>query len=167
MLKYLNTEVTFAEIPDEVTLCINITGCTNHCKGCHSQFLWEDTGIPLDEDALVSLMLDNKGVSCVCFMGGDQDPAYINWLAQLIRGMWTDESDKGSWVDVKIAWYSGASTISPEINLENFDYIKIGPYMEERGGLDNPKTNQMLLRIDHLDGHIYKVDITSKFWKYE
>ena len=44
MLKYLNAPVTFAEIPDEITLCINITGCTLHCKGCHSPFLWEDAG---------------------------------------------------------------------------------------------------------------------------
>ena len=27
MLKYLNAPVTFAEVPDEITLCINITGC--------------------------------------------------------------------------------------------------------------------------------------------
>lgn len=161
MLKYVETLIGFREIPDEITLCINISGCPNHCKGCHSQFLWEDIGTPLDEDALVSLMLNNKGVSCVCFMGGDQDPAYINWLASLIRGMWTNDSDKGSWVDVKIAWYSGVSVISPKINLENFDYIKLGPYIEEYGPLDKPTTNQRLYKVTD-EGLL---DITNKFWQ--
>lgn len=32
MLKYLNTQVTFAEVPDEITLCINITGCKMGAK---------------------------------------------------------------------------------------------------------------------------------------
>ena len=36
MLKYLNCQVTFAEVPDEISLCINITNCPNRCPGCHS-----------------------------------------------------------------------------------------------------------------------------------
>mgnify|MGYP007008579906 CR=1 FL=1 len=31
MLNYLNTGIVFQEIPDEVTLSINITGCPCHC----------------------------------------------------------------------------------------------------------------------------------------
>jgi len=27
------------------------------------------------------------------------------------------------------------------------DYIKLGPYVEEKGGLDNPNTNQRFYRI--------------------
>ena len=44
MLNYLNTGVVFQEIPDEVTLSINITGCPSRCPGCHSQYLWENIG---------------------------------------------------------------------------------------------------------------------------
>lgn len=36
MLKYTDTRVTFSEVPDEVTLCINISGCLCHCEWCHS-----------------------------------------------------------------------------------------------------------------------------------
>ena len=39
MLKYLDTMVTFSEIPDEVTLCINLTNCPYHCPDCHSKEL--------------------------------------------------------------------------------------------------------------------------------
>ena len=51
MLKYVNTGIVFQEIPDEVTLAINISNCPCHCPGCHSHYLWEDIGLPLDTDA--------------------------------------------------------------------------------------------------------------------
>ena len=44
MLKYVNTGVVFQEIPDEVTLAINISNCPCRCPGCHSHYLWEDIG---------------------------------------------------------------------------------------------------------------------------
>ena len=47
MLKYTTCEVTFAEVPDEINLCINISNCPNNCKGCHSPWLKEDNGTPL------------------------------------------------------------------------------------------------------------------------
>ena len=150
MLKYLNAPVTFAEVPDEITLCINITGCPNRCPGCHSQFLWEDTGKDLTQHALEQLIIDNSGVSCVCLMGGDQDPETINFLGGIIK-----------YNGKKSAWYSGKSEISKGINLNNFDYIKIGPYIEEKGGLSNSNTNQKFYKVV---GTILE-DITYKFWK--
>lgn len=150
MLKYLNAPVTFAEVPDEITLCINITGCPNKCPGCHSQFLWEDNGEDLTQSTLEQLIRDNSGVSCICLMGGDQDPEAINFFGEIIK-----HSGK------KSAWYSGKSEIANEINLNNFDYIKIGPYIEEKGGLSNPNTNQKLYKIIGTNLE----DITYKFWK--
>ena len=47
MLKYVNTGVVFQEIPDEVTLAVNIANCPCHCPGCHSKYLWENIGKPL------------------------------------------------------------------------------------------------------------------------
>lgn len=60
MLKYLNTQVTFAEVPDEITLCINITGCKNGCKNCHSSYLAQDIGKPLNKSSLSELIEGNK-----------------------------------------------------------------------------------------------------------
>ena len=152
MLKYITTAVTFAEIPDEITLCINITGCPNKCPGCHSPFLWEDNGKDLTQHTLEQLIKDNSGVSCVCLMGGDQDPEAINFLGEIIKS-------NGK----KSAWYSGKSKIVNKVNLNNFDYIKIGPYIEEKGGLSNPNTNQKLYKIIGTNLE----DITYKFWKNE
>lgn len=47
MLKYVNTGVVFQEIPDEVTLAVNISNCPCRCPGCHSRYLWGDVGEPL------------------------------------------------------------------------------------------------------------------------
>jgi anaerobic ribonucleoside-triphosphate reductase activating protein len=33
------------------------------------------------------------------------------------------------------------------IDLKNFNYIKLGPYIEERGPLSSPTTNQHLLKV--------------------
>lgn len=163
MIKYVDTKVVFQEIPDETTLAINISNCPCHCKGCHSSYLAEDIGTPLDEDSLVELLLNNKGITCIAFMGGDSDPEYINWLASIMRDM--NDSEPGNWADVKIAWYSGRQELSPDIDLRNFDYIKLGPYIEEKGPLSSRTTNQVMLQIDDSCGRSIVKDITSRFWK--
>ena len=163
MIKYVDTKVVFQEIPDETTLAINISNCPCHCKDCHSSYLAEDIGTPLDEDSLVELLLNNKGITCIAFMGGDSDPEYINWLASIMRDM--NDSEPGNWADVKIAWYSGRQELSPDIDLRNFDYIKLGPYIEEKGPLSSRTTNQVMLQIDNSCGRSIVKDITSRFWK--
>lgn len=159
MLKYADTLVTFSEIPDEITLCINISGCQNACQGCHSPWLAKDVGTILNSSELNRLVNKNKGITCVCFMGGDQLPEEINILAQDVKNL-----------DLKSAWYSGKQDLSEKIDIKNFDYIKLGPYIEEKGGLTNPNTNQRLYEVNRLSKLPEKwslKDITNKFWKNE
>ena len=161
MLKYLNAAVTFSEFPDEITLCINITGCPNHCLGCHSPELWEDIGNNLDRDTLFNLIAKNEGITCVGFMGGDQEPTEVNNLAKFIRKKYPE---------LKIGWYSGKTQLSNEIEIKNFDYIKIGPYIEEKGPINCKTTNQRMLMYNHssfgkISGEWDIIDITDKFWK--
>ena len=68
-MKYVNTGVVFQEIPDETTLSINISNCPCHCMGCHSEYLWDDVGMPLNVMSLKP-MLDEYGrdVTCIAFM---------------------------------------------------------------------------------------------------
>lgn len=169
MLKYVGYDIVFREIPDETTLAINISNCPCKCKGCHSSYLAEDIGTELGwfdciakenkSTSLYKLILANKGITCVAFMGGDSDPRYLNELASRIkRGCHSDIKD------IKVAWYSGRQELSPEIDLANFDYIKLGPYKEECGPLDNPNTNQRLYKVRIEDGERKLKDITHKFW---
>ena len=154
MLKYVDTLITFSEIPDEISLCINLSNCPNNCPGCHSPYLKEDIGTALTYNELIKLLDKNKGISCVCFMGGDKEPWEIQRLAQFVK-------ERG----LKVAWYSGKSEIPEDIRLVNFDYVKLGPYIEEKGPLTNRNTNQVMLKIDHLADVPFVIDITSRFWK--
>ena len=154
MLKYVNTAVVFQEIPDEVTLAINISNCPCRCPGCHSQYLWEDIGLPLNNDT-VDAFIHQYGtdITCLAFMGGDADPVSINTLAQYIHD---------AHPQFKVAWYSGRIRIPASICKADFDYIKIGPFIRHLGPLNKPTTNQRLYRKSP-SGEFE--DITARFWK--
>ena len=151
MLKYVDTKVVFAEVPDEITLAINISNCPCQCKGCHSSYLAQDIGEPLDLQHLTNLIDSNKGISCVCIMGGDANPSEVDDIAQDIKEYYPE---------LKVGWYSGRQELSKDIELSNFDYIKLGPYIEEFGPLNSKTTNQRFYKVS--DGEL--VDITSRFY---
>ena len=153
MIKYVNTLVTFSEVPDEISLCIEISNCPCHCKNCHSPYLAEDIGEELNSHSLKKLIDDNKGITCVSFMGGDSNTSDIDALAQWVKINYP----------LKVAWYSGRQELSNHIDLYNFDYIKLGPYKEEFGPLNSRTTNQRFYKVS--DGEL--INITSKFWKHE
>ena len=160
MVKYYNAMVVFEEIPNEITLAINITNCPCHCKGCHSKFLWEDKGISLTTEELDLLIDKNDGITTVCFMGGDAEPEIINVLAEYVHEI----------RHLKVGWYSGRDAYYKNIDFNYFDYVKLGHYDEELGGLNKETTNQRLFKITHekLEDGVKKLsfeDITSKFWK--
>lgn len=160
-LKYVETAIVFREIPDEITLAVNISGCPNRCPDCHSKYLWEDKGKPLTWTSLKNLFRSNRGISCVCFMGGDNDTLALNLLAENIR-------NSPVFGFLKIGWYSGLNKIPDNINVGNFDYIKIGPFNKEFGPLDNPSTNQKfyeVCRISKLPFRYSLIDKTYLFWK--
>ena len=85
MVKYVETFIGLREVPDEIALCINISGCPNHCEGCHSSYLAEDIGTELTFEELEKLIKQNSGISTICFMGGDNDPDYIWTLGLLLE----------------------------------------------------------------------------------
>ena len=66
MLRYVDYDIVFQEIPDEVTLAINLSNCPNRCKGCHSPHLLENVGESLTEESLGHLLQKyGKAVTCV------------------------------------------------------------------------------------------------------
>ena len=164
MLKYVDTKVVFQEVPDEISLAINISNCPCHCKNCHSSYLTEDIGKSLiyeetynnktviNCNPLSELIEANNGITCVCLMGGDSNPEYINILGKAIKHH-----------HLKSAWYSGRQELSKDINLKWFDYVKLGPYIEELGPLNSRTTNQRFYKVSGKE----LVDITNKFWKHE
>jgi anaerobic ribonucleoside-triphosphate reductase activating protein len=161
MLKYVDTKVTFAEVPDEISLCINLSGCPHKCEGCHSSYLQEDIGTPLTTSVLDELIRESTGITCVCFMGGDNDIPQLHTLAQHVKKSH----------NLLTAWYTG-STLHPTLDrpiCQVFDFIKTGPYIEKFGPLNNPRTNQRFytkgsaMKKMDANSHMW-YDTTDKFW---
>lgn len=152
MLKFHNYSIVFQEIPGEVTLAINISNCPNKCNGCHSPYLMENTGKALYENSLAELLEKyGNAVTCVCFMGGDANPCEVERLSIFLR----ERTDKR----IKTAWYSGRQQLPEHCSLQHFDYIKLGPYVEQLGGLNSATTNQRFYRIENMG----MVDMTKEF----
>ncbi|MEA4935815.1 MAG: anaerobic ribonucleoside-triphosphate reductase activating protein [Paludibacter sp.] len=154
MLQFLSYNIVFQEVPGEVTLAINISGCPNCCKGCHSPYLQEDKGDELNENVIADLLAKyGNAITCVCFMGGDNDPLAVEQLSRNIRKMTNSR--------LKTAWYSGKSKLPEHYFAGSFDYIKLGPYNEKLGGLDAPSGNQRFYKVK--DGLME--DMTDSFTK--
>ena len=86
-------------------------------------------------------------------MGGDAEPESVNLIAQYIHARYPK---------LKVAWYSGRTRIVSVINKQDFDYIKIGPYIKHLGSLKEKTTNQRLYKkVSDSDF----VDITWRFWR--
>ena len=155
MIRFTEHSVVFAEIPGHIALAINVSGCAYRCKGCHSPHLQQDVGEDLEQ--MLPRLLDTYAqyVDVVCFLGEGND---AHALAKCVRmckqnGLMT-------------ALYSGAETEAaiPVLSLlqpGELDFLKLGPYMEDKGPLNVPTTNQRLCRLSP-DG---PTDITHLLWK--
>ncbi len=158
MLKYIYCKEIFSEVPWELTLGISISGCQVHCQGCHSRELWEDKGTPLTIEELQSLLDIHQGITCLCLLGGEHD---IDSLTELF--MYAHER-------IKTAWYCGLDMIPKDKVgiLEYLDFVKLGHYDQELGGLDSPTTNQKFYKVESRSNNdsVKVTDITSIFHKH-
>lgn len=150
-MKCFNSCVVFQEIPDEVSLAFNITNCKNNCDECHSPHLREDSGDDLSDDSFVYLIkkyTSTQPITCILFMGGDQFENDLYKKLSIVKTQFK----------LKTALYSGNDFVSDRIKSK-LDYIKVGPYKKEFGGLKNKNTNQRM--YVNKDGMFE--DITHKF----
>ena len=111
MLKFLNTMVVFEEIPDKISLAVNMTNCQNKCVGCHSPQLRKDIGKELTEEVVDELIKENEGINCFLFMGEGNDKDSLIKMARYI---------KEKYASLSLAIYSGRD------NVED-DFYKLFP----------------------------------------
>lgn len=148
-LKFISYAIVFQEVPNETTLAFNISGCPYHCSGCHSKYLWEYRGDNLIENMEQIINKYNGYITCVCFMGGDQNVNELTEALKICKNM-----------GLKTCVYSGASEIKISA-LQYLDWVKLGRY-EERLKSDNhiehgvklATTNQHMYRIEHKNGKV-------------
>lgn len=153
-LRFDGYDIVLQEVPDEISLALNVTECPHHCVGCHSAYLSESYGEYVS-GKLPELLKQYQGlISCVCFMGGDQ---HINDFMQQCQFI------KHNCPELKIAVYTGSDNIHIfDSCFEYLDYIKIGPYDKQFGGLNDPNTNQRMYKKDRNEW----IDITYRFYKH-
>lgn len=149
MIKYIPelTDIVLEEIPDRVTLAVEISNCRGNCLGCHSTFLKKDIGSELDPAAVDRIVSGNFGANCFLFLGEGADREALMGIASYVRS---------AYPQLELALYSGRESVEDDIR-ELFDFVKTGPYIPERGPLNERTTNQRL--------YYHGEDITSKFWR--
>jgi len=149
MIKYVprNNNVVLEEIPDKITLAVEISNCQGSCPGCHSPFLKNDVGEELTTSVVDKLIADNFGVNCFLLLGEGNDMNAVLAIAAHVRN---------NYPDIETALYSGRTEVEKEL-YDAFDYVKVGPYIAEYGPLNSRTTNQ---RLYH-----HGEDITSRFWR--
>lgn len=150
-LRIADHSIVFAEVPGEISLAITISGCEHRCPECHSKHLWEYYGKYLSDsiDGLLSQYADY--VTCVCFLGGDQN---LSEMKDIL--VWIKENTK-----LKTCLYSGENDISLLLSvLSCLDYVKIGSYISALGGLTSLNTNQRFYKKTGTEF----IDITQQFY---
>lgn len=139
--------VTTQEVPGELSLCFTITGCPLRCEGCHSPYLWKsESGRVLTEDLLTQILLKYQQLAtCVLFMGGEWQYSELIPLLSKARKL-----------GYKTCLYTGLEQVKSEI-LKQLTWIKYGPWIAEKGGLDSPATNQRFIKVstNELLNHLF------------
>lgn len=148
MIKVVEASVTFAEFPDEISLCLNISNCPNKCPGCSQSYLAQDIGTELTTEVLHKLIKENEGITLVGFMGGDNDHETIYHLTKFIQNTYK----------LKVGMYSGRDFLDLKL-ASVLDYYKIGGWRKPEGDpaawhkkncgpLNFPFSNQIMFRRD-------------------
>ena len=137
MLRFSTEQIVWQEVPGEVSLAYTITGCQLGCKGCHSIESWDaNQGTLLTDDYFEQRLNQYHGlISCVLFLGGEWQPAPLQHMLQLARQR-----------NLNTCLYTGLDAIDANLKDE-LTYLKTGRWLPERGGLDNPNTNQQLMDL--------------------
>jgi anaerobic ribonucleoside-triphosphate reductase activating protein len=140
---FYNNNVVLQEVPDEITICFNISGCPIGCPGCS----WKNTTIKpreLTRELYTEILTQNTGLaSCIAFMGGEWKRAELIALLTIAKSY-----------GFKTCLYTGQTTIDVEI-LKLLNFIKLGPWRANLGGLDSKETNQAFFKLENLN-HIFQ-----------
>lgn len=153
-MKYASASITFLEVPDEICLTYSISGCQHRCPGCHSPWLAKDEGQDIMEVIVQDIEKNLGYITCVCFLGEGNDPSALADCIQIVKN-----------AGLKVCLYSGADRMEdiPVLDYpeaEGIDYLKIGSFRQELGGLSSKGTNQRMYKMHQL--RIVE-DITYRF----
>ena len=160
-LKYYDVAVTMSEFPDEITLCVNITGCVCHCSECSEPWLRPYVGTLLTNEEIDKLIKDHPGITVFGLMGGDSDHDDVVRIANYVH-------EKHH---LKVGMYSGREFLNMKL-LECLDLYKIGRWIMPKGPVSEwHQTNNGVLQFPWSNQLLFEkignmwFNITHKFRK--
>lgn len=140
-MKFYSVKTCLIEVPDHISLGFTILGCPIHCPDCHSKWTWDkDQGESFDfSDENLDYLL-NPYISCLLFFGGEWEPDFEETIKRL--------KDR---YRLSLALYTGLELEEAQAKpwFKLLDYIKVGPYIKELGGLRERTTNQSLYLLNN------------------
>lgn len=168
--------ITLTEIPGRIAVFFEFGNCHNYCSGCHSTELWYTEGTECFPNMYMLDIIDyvkaqyEKGANAVVFMGGLNN-CYVSTvefhrLCKKLYGMNVDiglydgcqNAELNDIIPIFLDYHEGET---PECMLK---WIKIGPYISEKGGLDHPGTNQKFFEQSNSTPS-YWSDMTEKYFQ--
>lgn len=185
-LNYTTEQITFQEVPNEISLSFLIAGCPLRCKGCHSADSWRATSKanevnetvkskihPINSNTknqLTKEYLETRikqyqdMISCVLFLGGEWEIEKLIELLQTVKN--TNPS-------LKTCLYTGLELdeivefIKQEINEVNKNADIGWKYIFENNLLDYLKTGRWVRELGGLDNkntnqRFYKVNVNCE-----
>lgn len=138
-LKYTEAKISFSEIPEQISLSINIANCPHKCEKCHSPHLQQNIGKILSNDEIDKLVKKYKHITTITLLGGSANIPQINQILNHIKSKHKNKLT---------ALYLGDNSIPQTLNTNLLNFIKIGEYIPKLGDLTSPTTNQKLLKIN-------------------
>ncbi|WP_413294682.1 anaerobic ribonucleoside-triphosphate reductase activating protein [Bdellovibrio sp. HCB185ZH] len=141
-------DIVFQEVPHQISLAFYVCGCPLKCPGCHSTELWsEKNGYRLDIP-LFNQILDKyqDRITTVLFLGGEWRESELIEFLKITHAR-----------NLLTAHYTGAEDASPALK-SHLDFLKVGPWRRELGGLDSPATNQIFydLKNNQILNHLFQ-----------
>ncbi|WP_448210987.1 anaerobic ribonucleoside-triphosphate reductase activating protein [Colwellia sp. MEBiC06753] len=139
MFNAFSPTIVFQEVPDEISLAFTISGCPLRCSGCHSADTWDSRrGTPLTNQHFSETLQHYQGlITCVLFFGGE-------WRSQAL----IDKLIIAHQYQLKTCLYTGLERLPKHI-LTHLDYVKLGPWRKDCGGLSDINTNQRFYDLNN------------------
>lgn len=173
MLKFYDYAVTFAEFPDEIALCVNISNCPGHCGhmengefklDCSEPWLLDDIGTYLTNESIDLLIKEHSDITVFGIMGGDNNQEDVIRIANYIHSNYSS---------IKVGMYSGREFLNMKL-LDVLDFYKIGRFIMPQGEVEDwkyenagpitlPISNQLMFEKKEINDEIIWLNTTYKF----
>ena len=132
-MKCFGKFITLSDVPNEIALSFCVAGCPLFCKGCS----WNATPDKNEYDFDIKQEIDKEPlVTCINFFGGE-------WLEDELVDYLKYAKEKKKATCLYTGLTLDEMKAQHPLIIPLLDYLKVGRWVEQLGGLDNPNTNQI------------------------